>query len=211
MRHTVIAAFVNLTAGTVFHPPVGDPVSLALRQRVTPPGQFESHDEEQIERLIRARCLRASDTALERVLGTDGPADPASPSAPPSGDPVSHDANSDPALDQNAAAGAIAPAADDGQSPPAETATANPTPFPGGAAAPAEPPAPAPAATAPAPAAAATAPAAPAAPAPAPASSSNGGAGPAPVAGADGGGRGDGTVSHRERRKAARAAAGKPS
>ena len=209
MRHTVIAAFVNLTAGTIFHPPVGDPVSLALRQRVTPPGQFESHDEEQIERLIRARCLRESDTALERILRADGPADTVSPPATPSGDPVSHATNADPAPDQNAAAGAIAPAVVDGQSPASETATANPTPFPGGAAAPAEPPAPAAAATAPAPAAPAAAPAAPAAPAPA--ASSDGGAGPAPVAGADGGGRGDGTVSHRERRKAARAAAGKPS
>lgn len=202
MRHTVIAAFVNLTAGTIFHPPVGDPVSLALRQRVTPPGQFESHDEEQIERLIRARCLRASDTALERILGADGPAATVSPPATPSGEAVSHAALSDPAPGQNAAAGAIAPAVVDGQSPASETATANPTPFPGGAAAPAEPPAPA---------AAAAAPAAPAASAPAPAASSDGGAGPAPVAGADGGGRGDGTVSHRERRKAARAAAGKPS
>ena len=80
MRHLIIAAFVNLTPGTIYHPPTGDPVTLGLRQRVTPPGSFESHDEEQVERLIRARCLKASDTAVGRVPGAvDAPnPDPAS-------------------------------------------------------------------------------------------------------------------------------------
>lgn len=226
MRHVVIAPFVNLATAARFHPAKGSPRPVAMRERVTPPGQFESNDPDQIARLIKARCLRAADTGVGRVPGAVSPQTGDATSPPASGDAMSQpyanpdapspiptgeahdprveggpsDANGGAAgivdgssqsgtgdrVPPMAGAGAsvqvgtgVSPA---GESPPAGTGESPPR---GDAVSP------------PASGFAAVAP-------PVPPAARQGGADPAPVAGANGGGSGDGTVSHRERRKAAR-------
>ena len=201
MRHLIIAAFVNLTPGTIYHPPTGDPVTLGLRQRVTPPGSFESHDEEQVERLIRARCLKASDTAVGRVPGAVDAPNPDPASLTPSADAVSHAAPPASAPSATAVGEAVAPVVEGSTSPPVSGETQT-SAFQGvaPAAAPADAAPPAPAAADAAPPAPVVAPA----PAAAPPAASGGGAGSGAVAAPNGGGSGDGAVSHRERRKRAR-------
>ncbi len=225
-RHQIISAFVNLTAGTkLYRPGSDDPIVLGLRERVTPPGKFESHDAEQIARLIRARCLKSADTAVQAPPATDGGGTDNSVSPPVSGEAVLHAFQNPDAPSPIPATEARDPRVDGGPSDPAGGSSAagtGPGPIagaiPGAGAAlvtvgDGESPPAGTGVSPPVTGIAAIAPPAPlAAPAPPPAKPAparKGGAGSPTVAGKDGGGRGDGTVSNRDRRRIAREAAAK--
>lgn len=65
-RHIVRSAFINKVQGAKFYPAAakGDeakPREVKVGDRVTGPGEFESPDKDQIERLTAARCLVPSD------------------------------------------------------------------------------------------------------------------------------------------------------
>lgn len=216
-RHVILSAFVNLAGGALLIRPNSNPEPVALRQRVTPPGLFESPDPEQIARLIRARCLKAADTAVGAVPGAVDPQEGTGVSPAVSGDAMSHTFQNPDAPTANAPGEAVAPEVVGGTIQHSDTAAHTgpaPGPIPGAgsaitvgdqdsgvspqAGAGVSPPVITPPARTVAPPQAAPTRA-----------KSKPGANPADVAGANGGGSGDGTLSNRERRRLAREQANK--
>ena len=74
MRYAVIAAFVNLVAGSMVQLPGGKPRALRDGERVTPPARFDSSDKRQTARLLAARVIRPidADEAAKVATGEEG-------------------------------------------------------------------------------------------------------------------------------------------
>lgn len=216
-RHVILSAFVNLAGGALLIRPNSEPEPVAMRQRVTPPGLFESPDPDQIARLIRARCLKAADTAVGAVPGAVVPQEGTGVSPADPGEAVLHSFQNPDAPSPIPPAEANSPEVVGGTVQHTDTA-AHTGPAPGPiagagsaitvgdqdsgvspqAGAGVSPPVITPPVSAVAPPQAA-----------ATGAKSKGGANPANVAGANSGGSGDGTLSNRERRRLAREQASK--